>query len=770
MDPVCERQRASGEPQAPAGGGQAPWQAAGLTEAEYRRACELLGREPNGLELGMLGVLWSEHCAYKHSRPLLGRLPSRAPHVLLGPGENAGAVDLGDGTAVVFRIESHNHPSYVEPFQGAATGVGGILRDVLALGARPIALLNSLRFGEPGDELWRRLFTGVVKGIAHYGNCAGVPTVGGELHCEPGYRTNPLVNVMCIGVAPARQLVRAVASRPGSLVVLIGAPTGRDGIHGATFASAGLGADAEERRPAVQIGDPFTGKLLIEACLELAGRGAVLGLQDLGAGGIASACAETASRAGTGVDIDVARVPRREPGMTPYEVVLSESQERMLAIVAPDRQAEVREICRAWSLEAAVIGRVTSDGLFRVREAGRTVAEVPVEVLTRGAPVYTPAAAFPPAPVLDPAAIPQPRDQQEAGAALRRLLASPAIASKAWVYTQFDHMVQTNTVLRPGSGDAAVLRVPGSRKAIAAAVDGNGRYTALDPRRGAALAVAKAARNVSCVGARPLGLTNCLNFGNPEHPEVYGQLSAAVDGLAEACRELGIPVVGGNVSLYNETGGRDIDPTPVVGVVGVLDDPARRAASHFEAPGEVIVLLGPPRGYLGGSEYLKRLHGRVAGPLAPIDWALERNVQALVREAVAGGRVRVAHDLAEGGLAVGLAEMCFGGGTPAPGAPPGGPALGAEVELPAQWLRDGRVDELLFGEAPSRVLVAAAPEQARLLAERAAALNVPCTVIGRVTREPRLRLRIGGRTWLDEPVAGLQRVWEEAIPCALATR
>ncbi|PZN10934.1 MAG: phosphoribosylformylglycinamidine synthase subunit PurL, partial [Bacillota bacterium] len=448
MDAALEGQQVRGKAEGPAGGRQ-PWRAAGLTEAEYRRACRLLGREPNPLELGMLGVLWSEHCAYKHSRPLLGRLPGRGPRVLLGPGENAGAVDLGDGMAVVFRIESHNHPSFVEPFQGAATGVGGIIRDVLALGARPVALLNSLRFGEPGDDLWRRLFTGVVEGIARYGNCAGVPTVGGEIQCEPGYRTNPLVNVMCIGVAPASRLVRAVASRPGSLVILIGAPTGRDGIHGATFASTGLDAGAEEQRPAVQVADPFTGKLLIETCLELAARGAVLAMQDLGAGGIASACAETAGRAGTGVDIDVARVPRREPGMTAYEVLLSESQERMLALVAPEREAEVREICRRWGVEAAVIGRVTDDGLFRVREEGRVVAEVPVEVLTRGAPTYTPPAHLPPAPVVDPAAVTEPRDRHEAGAALRRLLASPAIASKAWVYSQFDHMVQTNTVLRP---------------------------------------------------------------------------------------------------------------------------------------------------------------------------------------------------------------------------------------------------------------------------------------------------------------------------------
>nr|WP_148235879.1 AIR synthase-related protein [Thermaerobacter marianensis] len=849
-----------------------PWEAAGLTAGEYRRACALLGRAPNPVELGLIGVLWSEHCAYKHSKPLLRRLPTRGPQVLLGPGENAGAVDLGDGTAVVFRIESHNHPSFVEPFQGAATGVGGILRDVLAAGARPVALMDFLAFADPAGDLERRLVRGVVAGIAAYGNCTGVPVVGGRILFEPGYRTNPLVNVLCVGVAPAGRLLKGVAAGPGARLVLIGPPTGRDGVHGATFASAGLGGDAADRRPAVQVGDPLAGKVLIEACLELVEAGLVAALQDLGAGGLGAAAAELASRARCGATLTLDRVPLREPDLPADVILLAESQERMLAVVEPDRLGRVRRIARRWGLPAVVVGRLEAHGRFRVRHRGRPVADVPVDLLTRQAPVYgpadpvaaageglgpipgaggsgrtrpalpdpgTPAAGVsagttghpqedprvrpevsgqqvevaaaeldvtaPPTgdpdpcrPVLPATGVQVPprdvaagppaghpeghpdghpgesvsdlEDPAQVAATLRRLLASPAVAAKTWVYGQFDHLVGGRTRLRPGAGPAAVLEVPGCHRLLAVAMAGTGRQAAVDPCRGAALAVAEAALRVSCVGGRPLGLTNGLNLGDPRRPAVYGQLAGLIDGLAAACRALDLPVTGGNVSLYNETAGRDIDPTVAVGVVGVIPPPGRWAAGFFPEPGLTVALLGPLAGHLGASEYLKRCHGRVAGPLPEVPWALQRRLQQLLAEAVARGWVLAARPVGRGGLLVALAKMAFPGGPVPPAADGAAVTLGVDVTLPDSGGEAGfcRWDAVFFGEGPARVLVAVVPGAEQDLVGRAAALGIPCRPLGQVTGPGgRLTVRAGGRVWLDEPVAQLWMAWEGALPWLL---
>ncbi|WP_460039767.1 phosphoribosylformylglycinamidine synthase subunit PurL [Thermaerobacter litoralis] len=800
--------------EAAAGPAPAPWDAVGLTGAEYRRACRLLGREPNAVELGLIGVLWSEHCAYKHSRPLLRRLPTGGPQVLLGPGENAGAVDLGDGTAVVFRVESHNHPSFVEPFQGAATGVGGILRDVLAAGARPVALMDFLCFADPTGEAGRRLVRGVVAGIAAYGNCTGVPVVGGRVLFEPGYRTNPLVNVLCVGLTPARRLLRGVAAGTGARLVLIGPPTGRDGVHGATFASASLDGDALARRPAVQVGDPLAGKVLIEACQELVAAGLVAALQDLGAGGLGAAAAELAARAGTGARLDLDRVPLREPDLEPEVILLAESQERMLAVVEPARLAAVRRVARRWGLPARVVGRLVDHGRLEVRHRGRTVADLPLPLLTRQAPVYEVEGIARRAGAGGPGPEPGPGQQGGAGdpsgpgrgggapakaavaaaagataaagtglpdvdgpegvaAALRRLLGSPALASKAWIYGQFDHLVGGRTRLRPGAGAAAVLEVPGSQRRLAVAMAGTGRLARLDPRRGAALAVAEAALRVACTGARPLGLTNGLNLGDPGRPAVAAQLVGLVDGLAEACRALELPVTGGNVSLYNETAGRAIDPTVAVGVVGVIPPPGRWAAGFFPGPGLGIALLGPLAGQLGGSEYLKRCHGRVDGPVPAVDWEAHRRLLALLQEAVAAGWVLAARPVGGGGLLVTLAEMAFRGGPAAPGAEPAGQALGLEVTLPASEADGGgalgtRRDAVFFGEGPSRVLVAVAPGGWEELAARAAERGVPCRALGRVTGPgERLRVWWDGRLWLDEPAGALWALWEEALPCLL---
>ena len=740
------------------------WEEVGLTREEYGRIVEILGREPNYLELGLYGLMWSEHCSYKTSRVHLKQLPTTGRLVVQGPGENAGAIDIGDGMILVFKMESHNHPSAIEPYQGAATGVGGILRDIFTMGARPIALLDSLRFGELADDRVRYLFGGVVAGIAGYGNTTGIPTVGGEVYFEDCYRNNCLVNVMCLGIVEKGKIIRGRAAGEGNAVMLVGARTGRDGIHGASLlASRQFDERAEEMRPAVQVGDPFMEKLLIEACLELAGNGYVVGINDLGAAGLASACSEMASRGNSGLDIDVALVPRREVGMSPYEVMLSESQERMLVIIQRGYEEEARKIFSKWGLNSVVLGRVTGDGMLRVRENGAVVAEVPARSLTEEGPVYRRPMREPAylatVQAFNPAALPEPEDFN---AVLGRLVGSPNIASKEWVYRQYDHMVRTNTVVLPGS-DAAVLRIKGTPRGIALGVDGNGRYCYLDPYRGGAIAVAEAARNVSCSGAEPVAITNCLNFGNPERPEIMWQFRQVIEGMAEACRALDTPVTGGNVSFYNETMGENIYPTPIVGMVGLLEDVERRCTQGFKSPGDLVVLLGETREELGGSEYLKVVFNRVTGSPPALDLDLERRVQRCCREAIREGIARSAHDCAEGGLAVALAECCF---TAAPG------AGGASITLDDVMRRDA----LLFGESQSRIILSVSPGDLVRLRELASAHRVPLQVLGEVGGDRlTIAVREGGRAGrvrnpvalVDLPVSDLEKRWRGTIPWAM---
>jgi phosphoribosylformylglycinamidine synthase len=724
----------------------------GLTRDEYDRVVRLLGRDPTYTEIGLFSALWSEHCSYKSSRVHLRRLPTKGTHVLQGPGENAGVVDIGGGLAVAFKIESHNHPSFIEPFQGAATGVGGILRDIFTMGARPIALLDSLRFGSLDDPATRHLVGGVVAGISHYGNCFGCPTVGGEAAFAPEYARNPLVNVLCVGLVPTLGIYRARADGVGNTFLYVGAKTGRDGIHGATMASEAFDETSAERRPTVQVGDPFTEKLLLEACLETFRTGAVVGIQDMGAAGLACSLSEMPARAETGADVDLDRVPQREPGMTPYEILLSESQERMLLVVERGREAEVQRIFQKWELDAVPIGRVTADGVLRARMQGELVAEVPVKALTDEAPVYERPRARP--DWLDAERAFDPRTLPEAngpGDVLLRLLAAPTIASKRGIWRQYDHMVGINTLVLPGS-DAAVLRVKGTLRAVAVATDGNGRYGYLDPFQGGAMAVAEAARNVVCAGGRPLAMTNCLNFASPERPEIMWQFAETVDGIAAACHALGIPVTGGNVSFYNETLGRPILPTPIIGVVGLLEDAERRTTQWFKEDGDVIVLLGDPAGRLGGSEYLQTLHGRLSGALAPIDLDRERALQAACLAAIEAGHVRSAHDAAEGGLAVALAECCITGPR----------RIGATVTLP----EGERLTEVLFGEAPSRILVTVAPGNVERLLGIVGEWAVPAQVLGRVGGD-RLELRVGARLAVGLPVDALADAFENGLARAL---
>jgi phosphoribosylformylglycinamidine synthase subunit PurL len=664
----------------------------GLTDHEYELILERLGREPGDVELAMLSLMWSEHCAYKHSRKLLRRLPTQGPHVLLGPGENAGAVDVGDGLAVAFKVESHNHPSAVEPFQGAATGVGGILRDVFAVGARPIAVLDSLRFGEPESSARSRyLLQRAVAGIGHYGNSIGVATVGGEVYFESSYEHNCLINAMCLGLAPRERLIRSAAAGPGNVLMLLGALTGRDGIGGASvLASAELGEGDEAKRPSVQIGDPFTEKKLLECCLELLDRALLTSLQDLGAAGLTSSASEMASKGGVGLDIDVCRVPLREPGLQPFEIMISESQERMLCVVEPERVAEVMDVCERWEVPATPIGSVTSERRLRVLKRGTVVADLPVEVLVDDCPLYDlepiqPAIAVYEAPdaVLD--------GGESAEETLLALIASPNLASRRPLFEQYDAVVGSRTVRRPEEADAAVLALPDG-SAIAVAIDGNGRRVACDPRRGAAEAVYECAANLACVGAEPLGLTNCLNFGNPEKPHVAWQLTEAVEGLTEACRALGIPVVGGNVSLYNEAPAGPIFPTPVVGIVGKLPDGAQSGRLGFLREGDAVALIGPFTPSLVGSE-LAKLRGQApSGELPFTEEQAVRDAHDAVRLAVRAGALHSAHDIAEGGLAVALAECCVAG------------SIGARVEL-SQGFE-------LFGEAPGRGFIVSGPRAA----------------------------------------------------------
>ncbi len=720
----------------------------GLTSEEYDHIIRRLGREPTFTELGLFSSLWSEHCAYKHSRVFLRTLPTQASHVLQGPGENAGIVDLGDDLALAFKIESHNHPSFIEPFQGAATGVGGILRDIFTMGARPIAVLDSLRFGDPEERRTRRLIEGVVAGIGWYGNCFGVANLGGEVGFAPEYAGNPLVNAMAVGLVRKDRVVRARAEGVGNPVFYVGAKTGRDGIHGATMASATFEEGAEARRPTVQVGDPFTEKLLLEACLEAMATGAIVGIQDMGAAGLACACSEMPARAGTGMEVELSRVPQRETGMTPYEIMLSESQERMLLVATRGRETEIRDIFAKWELDAVEIGAVTGDGVLRVRSHGRVVAEVPVKALADEAPVYEKPTARPAwqdaLEAFDPLSLPV---SIELEAALLALLASPGIASKEWVYRQYDQQVGTNTLVLPGS-DAGVLRIKGTRKAVALTTDCNARFVHLNPRLGAAMAVAEAARNVSVTGARPLGLTDCLNFGSPERPEILWQFKEAVAGIGEACRALEIPVVGGNVSFYNETVGQAILPTPVIGMAGLLDDAEARCTQWFETSGDRVALLGPEAVSLGGSEYLWVIHRRVAGRLAPLDLGVERQVQEACRAAIGARLVRSAHDCAEGGLAVALGEGCVSG--PAP--------VGVEIELPSA----APLSLLLFGEGPSRIVVAVRAEGERHFERLMGEFAVPWRWIGRVGGD-RLVIRAGGASVIDLSVNRSALAWRSGF-------
>jgi phosphoribosylformylglycinamidine synthase len=726
----------------------------GLSAEEYEHIKEILGREPTFTELGVFSALWSEHCGYKNSKPLLRQLPTQAPWVLQGPGENAGVIELGDGIAVAFKIESHNHPSAVEPYQGAATGVGGILRDVFTMGARPIAVLDSLRFGSLASPRVRYLFSGVVKGVGDYGNCVGIPNLGGEVYFDDAYEGNPLVNAMAIGIMKKDELIRATAEGPGNPIIAVGARTGRDGIHGATFASEELSEKSEARRPQVQVGDPFTEKLLLEASLELIKSGFIVGIQDMGAAGLASSSSEMAARAGTGVDIDARLMPVREEGMTPYEILLSESQERMLVVARKGREADVIRILQKWELEAAVIGQVTGDGLYRVRDGAEIVCEIPGEPLVKGCPTYVREAREADEIARLRAWRPGEKEYHPAAAhplkILLRLLASPNICARSWIYRQYDTTVRTNTVVAPG-GDAGVLRLRGTRRGLAASVDCNGRYCYLNPRAGAMIAVAEAARNVACVGARPRAITNNLNFGNPLKPEVYYQLRECVLGMAEACRAFETPVTGGNVSLYNEHPRGAIYPTPVVGMIGVLDDVERHVRAHFQTPGDAILLLGNTRDELGGSEYLKVVFGKVAGDAPSVDLAAERALQRALVELAELGLLRSAHDCAEGGLAVCLAESALGRE---------GEPLGLAVELHDEL----PTAALLFGESQGRVVISCSPADFVQLQTVAAQFGVPVRRIGTVGDADGMFVLRTPAVSLRTPARDLAEVYHEALP------
>jgi phosphoribosylformylglycinamidine synthase subunit PurL len=683
----------------------------GLTQEEFERAVGILGRTPNQTELGIFAAMWSEHCSYKSSKIWLRTLPTTGPRVICGPGENAGVVDIGDGDAVVFKIESHNHPSFIEPYQGAATGVGGILRDVFTMGARPIAILDSLRFGSPDHPRTRHLVAGVVAGVGGYGNCVGVPTVGGECEFHRAYDGNVVVNAMCVGLARRDRIFYSSAAGPGNPVVYVGAKTGRDGIHGATMASAEFGADTEERRPAVQVGDPFTEKLLIEACLELMEGEAIVAIQDMGAAGLTSSAVEMAGKGGLGIELDLDRVPLRETGMSAYEIMLSESQERMLMILRPGSEDEARRIFAKWELDFAIIGRVTDTGRLVLQKDGEIAAEIPVEPLVTAAPVYErPWRRRGREPEIDPASLPD-RDALDC---LRRLLASPTLASKRWIWEQYDHLVMGNTVKRPG-GDAAVVRVAPQGKALALATDCTPRYCRADPVRGGAQAVAESWRNLTAVGAEPLALTDNLNFGNPVRPEIMGEFVGVIEGMGEACLALDYPVVSGNVSLYNETEGNAILPTPVVGGVGLIADARAAVDLALKRDGDALILIGATGGHLGCSLYLREIEGREAGPPPEVDLAAERRNGDFVRGRIRAGHVAACHDLSDGGLLAAVAEMAMAGGR------------GVSFDpLPAGLPQHA----FLFGEDQARYLVETSDPDALLVAARGA--GVPARVIGAV--------------------------------------
>ena len=764
----------------------------GLTSEEFERIKKILGREPNFTELGIFSVMWSEHCSYKNSRKELRKFPTTGPNILVKAGEeNAGVVDIGDGWAVAFKMESHNHPSAIEPFQGAATGVGGIIRDIFTMGARPEFCLNSLRFGPITDEnsgseirkskiaANRRLFTGVVSGIAHYGNCVGIPTIGGEIYFDESFEGNPLVNVFCLGVLRHDELARGTAEGSGNPVFYVGAETGRDGLAGAAFASRELTEQSREDRPAVQVGDPFKEKLLLEACLELLARGAIAGIQDMGAAGLTCSTCETASRAGSGIEIDLSKVPKREPGMTAYEILLSESQERMLIIARRGKENLVREVFDKWDVPCAEIGRVTSDGMMRVRNNGAIAAEIPAKALAEEAPLYSREARRP----TTAGGIGDRRYNKlrkiDTHDALRQLLSDPTIASKNWVSRQYDHTVRTGTVVKPGS-DAAVFFVRYANKILAATTDCNSAYCALDPREGGKIAVAEAARNLTCSGAKPLAVTDCLNFGNPYKSENFWQLREAVEGIAEACRAVGTPVTGGNVSLYNENPAGVVDPTPTIAMVGLIDDEKHITTQWFKNHGDVIILVGTvvPRGRddagagingpgynLGGSSYLKVCHGLKVGPPPHIDLAHEIKVQNAVRDLIREGLIKSAHDCSEGGLAVALAESCFNpeklfGAKADCSRRPAGDAQGT-MQTNQRHASHSEAATALFNESQSRIIISVAPENLdkaeSILRERA----VPFQQLGKVEGD-QLRIQVEDKKFAW-PVADLFDDWWNSI-------
>lgn len=717
----------------------------GLTDEEFAMVETILGRTPNYTETGLFSVMWSEHCSYKNSKPVLRKFPTKGERVLQGPGEGAGIVDIGDDQAVVFKIESHNHPSAIEPYQGAATGVGGIIRDVFSMGARPIALLNSLRFGElDASARVRYLFKEVVAGIAGYGNCIGIPTVGGEIQFDACYEGNPLVNAMCVGLIDHKDIKKGQAHGVGNTVMYVGAKTGRDGIHGATFASEELTEDSEEKRPAVQVGDPFMEKLLIEACLELIQSDALVGIQDMGAAGLTSSSAEMASKAGSGIEMNLDLVPQRETGMTAYEMMLSESQERMLIVVKKGREQEIVDLFSKYDLEAVAIGHVTDDKMLRLLHKGEVVADVPADALAEDAPVYH-------KPSREPEYfrefqamendVPQVDDYNET---LIDLLKQPTIASKEWVYDQYDYMVRTNTVVAPGS-DAAIVRIRGTKKALAMTTDCNSRYIYLDPETGGKIAVAEAARNVVASGAEPIAITDCLNFGNPEKPEIFWQFEKAVDGMSAACSKLNAPVIGGNVSLYNETNGTAVYPTPVVGMVGLVEDLEHITTQAFKNAEDLIYLVGEAKDEFGGSELQKLTYGRIFGRAPGIDLELEEKVQKQVLLAIRAGVVASAHDISEGGLAVAVAESLIGSNE-----------LGAKLDV------TGNTTSALFSESQSRFLISVQKENQ----EQFESL-VDAVCIGKVTNTPSLQIYSNNELVLDQKVVDLETAWKGAIPCLL---
>jgi len=730
----------------------------GLSREEYRRIKEILGREPNFTELGIFSVMWSEHCSYKSSKPVLRLFPTTGKNILVKAGEeNAGVIDIGDGLAVVMKVESHNHPSAIEPEQGAATGVGGIVRDIFTMGARPIALLDSLRFGPLNKGCNHYLFSKVVEGIAGYGNCLGIPTVGGEVYFDETYEGNPLVNAMCVGVVRKGELIKARASGVGNSILYVGSNTGRDGLGGASFASRELIDESERYRSAVPIGDPFREKLLLEACLELLKTGVVVGMQDMGAAGLTSSTSETASRGGCGVQVDISFVPKREKGMIPYEVMLSESQERMLLIVKKEKEEFAKKVFKKWGLHAVNIGQVTDDGIFRVLDRGKVVAQIPVKALVEDAPVYIREEKKPKyLSQIGDFRVSQLSEPRDYNSVLKKLLNSPTISSKQWVYQQYDHMVRTDTILLPGA-DSSLIRIKGTEKAIALTIDGNGRYAYLNPYEGGKIAVAEAARNVACVGAKPLAITNCLNFGNPTKPEVFWQFKRCVEGMAEACRILETPVTGGNVSFYNENPKGAIDPTPVVGMLGLLDNIDHYCTPNFKEEGDLIILLGElgQEKDLGGSEYLKLIHSLKVGEPPKINLKNEKAVQRTCIQAIESGLISSAHDCSEGGLAIALAECCIFNPEC---------KVGALINLSSLTSRSSRLTShlshlaasvLLFGETQSRIIISCHPDNFAKIKDFAEKHNVPFFNLGTVGGK-RLVIERGEKRLIDISVDELE--------------